>query len=588
MRWEVRTMRSGTSFFNLTVYRKHLARFWPLWAAWLLVLLLLLPGQAMARLQMDNGDVLKTFAESAPLSVCNGNVMLVLALLVGLLAAMASCSHLYATRSANFMGALPLRREGLFFSHYLGGLTMMLVPPVLTFLFTFLVELAGGALELAALGYWLGYTCAAGLFFYTFAVFLGMFTGHPLALPAFYAIFNLLAFGVFNLVGWVLGQFYYGFAALPGWITTLAAWLTPVWSLSSVRANWDLYQRSVLVVEEGVTLLVYVAAAVALAVGALLLYRRRNLETAGDVVAVRVMRPVFRYGVAFCAALFLGLATASLIGRDQDQTTLMVCIFLWGVAGSFAAQMLLDKSFRVLRRWKGAAAVGAVLLLAFAVVGLDLTGFETRVPRAEEVAAVHVRGLNGFPQDSGSYADARLDSPDSVARVTALHQAIVDSWERGEAGEYESVTLTYELKDGTTLTRQYLDQFLSEGVREQAQAVLEDPQLIWQSYGLAELEERGGLRNVTWTVEGRQGVETGEQAKELLAAVEEDIFAGRLGVHSLTMDEEAAPDITVSFEWIVYPNWPDTDTSHYQTVEVYVPNTAASTLAALAGLQSAE
>ena len=32
MNWEVRTMRSVTSCFNSTLYRKNLSRFWPIWA----------------------------------------------------------------------------------------------------------------------------------------------------------------------------------------------------------------------------------------------------------------------------------------------------------------------------------------------------------------------------------------------------------------------------------------------------------------------------------------------------------------------------------------------------------------------------
>ena len=31
MSWEVRTMQSRTSFFNITLFRKNLTRFWPLW-----------------------------------------------------------------------------------------------------------------------------------------------------------------------------------------------------------------------------------------------------------------------------------------------------------------------------------------------------------------------------------------------------------------------------------------------------------------------------------------------------------------------------------------------------------------------------
>ena len=42
MSWEVRTMRSGTSFFNAALFRKTFLRFWPIWAlytaGWTLVL----------------------------------------------------------------------------------------------------------------------------------------------------------------------------------------------------------------------------------------------------------------------------------------------------------------------------------------------------------------------------------------------------------------------------------------------------------------------------------------------------------------------------------------------------------------------
>lgn len=158
-------MRSGTSYFNLTVFRKHLTRFWPIWTAWLVVLLLMLPVRGLMALRRGAqmaGDQLEQFAINTVSDLMTSNLMLALAVLVGLLAAMAACSHLYSTRSANFMGALPVRREGLFLSHYLAGLVMVLGPVLAASLLTLLVELAGGALELLPLGYWLGYACAAG------------------------------------------------------------------------------------------------------------------------------------------------------------------------------------------------------------------------------------------------------------------------------------------------------------------------------------------------------------------------------------------------------------------------------------------
>ena len=43
MSWEVRTMRSGTSFFNGTLYKKAFLRFWPIWALYGAQWLLMLP-----------------------------------------------------------------------------------------------------------------------------------------------------------------------------------------------------------------------------------------------------------------------------------------------------------------------------------------------------------------------------------------------------------------------------------------------------------------------------------------------------------------------------------------------------------------
>ena len=43
MSWEVRTMRSATSYFNFTLLRKNFARFWPIWSLYGLFWLAVLP-----------------------------------------------------------------------------------------------------------------------------------------------------------------------------------------------------------------------------------------------------------------------------------------------------------------------------------------------------------------------------------------------------------------------------------------------------------------------------------------------------------------------------------------------------------------
>ena len=206
MKWEVRTMRSGTSFFNVTVWKKTVLRFWPIWAVGLVFWVLALPAQGMMALQRqleNGGDWLLSF--SASVDGLGGDTALSFAVVFGLLAAMAVCSHLYSSRSANFMGALPVRREGLFVSHYAAGLSMLLLPNIVVFLLTLL-----GAVMWPPLMFWLTALSGMEFFFYSFAVCIGMFTGHLLALPIFYAVFNALAAALRWLLDYALLSFYYG------------------------------------------------------------------------------------------------------------------------------------------------------------------------------------------------------------------------------------------------------------------------------------------------------------------------------------------------------------------------------------------
>lgn len=627
MKWEVRTMRSGTSFFNGTVYKKTFLRFWPIWAVNLVFWLLMLPLQGLMLLRQErDGGYMEAFARFTVSSSVSDWGGAAFALVLGLLAAMAVCSHLYSSRSANFMGALPIRREGLFLSHYLSGLTMLLAPNAAVFVLTFLVELAGGVVEWIPLLFWLAALSGMEFFFYSFAVCLGQFTGHLLALPVFYGVFNALAAAVHFLLSWVLVIFYYGYS--PGTGMRLGAlWLTPVLKLSeelgcdflySVMDDVDLTQSMAAYRVTGLFELgVYALAGLALTVCALLLYRRRHLETAGDVVAVRPMRPVFKYGVAVCAGLFFGYLTSTVLGMEE--TGLMIAIVLWGLAGYFVAQMLLDKSFRVFRKWKGGLAVTAAFLVLFLVVGFDLTGYETRVPDPSQVAGVEISGLGSSPFDGASWINTEVDDPAVVEKIVALHQAAVDhrelTEEQKKSGDAEvwNVSLTYTMKNGSTMTRHYSiggwsgDADTAGTVYWAVQQLLTDRDLIWQAYGFDEAEAAGTLTSAYYSFTGgtesvtAYAVETGEavpidmpvseatfygaDAAALLEAVKADFADGTIGVRQRWGYNE---DRFLEFSWtqkVILGNG-SLENSSMETetvgfVNIAVPDTAVRTIALL-------
>lgn len=475
MNWEVRTMRSGTSCFN-TVYRKNLTRFWPLWAIYGMVWLFIMPLNLLQRWMsglrwMEGPEMLRQsmaeWAMQVPQNLIPG---LCLAAAFGVFCAMAVFGYLYTTRSVCMMQALPMNRRQLFTAQYLGGLSLLILPNVVIAVLTAALELcllpsANWGTALSALGLWLAVQSGLCLFFYSFAVFCAMFTGNVLALPVFYGILNFLVMGVYMLVQGLMAEFFYGYSNRWWDSSPTVEWLTPfvklmdacVWS----RPYWDDpgYQ-----LRSPGAVAVYAAAGVVLAVLAVLVYQRRHAESAGDVVAIPVVRPVFRCGVAFCTGLSMGIFTAVFFGWESNGLPLTLLVVLWTAVGWFVAEMFLRRSFRVLRAWKGCLVMMAVSALLCAGCMFDLFGVQSRVPAADRVESVTVSGsMLGYPNDGASLEDLKLTGRTQVEKVTALHQAVVDWHNAGEDGansgknraESLRVELTYHLRGGGTLSRSY-------------------------------------------------------------------------------------------------------------------------------------
>ena len=592
-------MKSATScsdrrLFYPVLWKKNMARFWPIWsvygACWLLALPLNL---LMLRAEDTYGSMPSPqyFADLEVLSMIKpGSV--IAALVFGILSAMAVFSYLYNSRSVGLFHALPVRREGLFLTNYLSGLSFMLLPSLVVFSCTLLAELAKGCLNIGALCMWLAMQVLLTLFFYSFAVFCAMFTGHILALPAFYGILSVLAVVMVQLVNEVLRAFVFGYRYVDT-LNTLGTWLSPViLFLEKLRVDraWDTDGNLERAVFQGLGYgLIYALIGAALAAVALVLYRRRHLEGAGDVVTVRWVRPIFKYGMAFCFALALGLFLYQFFGYNlpQGAWTLLCFMVLCGAVGYFAAEMLLKKSFWVfLDSWKGCVAFSACLVVLIAGMELDVTGFERRVPEAGQVTAVRIRNVSSAPYDRGDGREIHTADPELIRAITELHQSIVDERARHEGttfgGSYEtrtladgtylesvqtegivSLLLTYELAGGGTLTRDYTLDVTEEDLQDpdsaaaRLTAILNQPEVILNAYFPQSYEGRQ-ITNIRLNL---MDMETGEYdnypvpagfREDLVAAIKADIQAGRLGQRYLLDDEARLTNCYVNDLFIEY------------------------------------
>ena len=490
-------MRSKTLCFNKTLFRKNLSRFWPLWAVPSFVGALFPLAMLTQLLRYGAEGFFGYGPESYALEFTGtyydvvSSILPILSLCYAVLVALAVWSYLFHPRSVSLMHTLPIPREGLFLTNFLSGMAMMLVPYVVTGVLSIAVSILFGFFEpvgplvtiLAVLGDSLFYFCSA-----TAAAFV---TGNLFALPVLYFIFHFLAVGMEALVSTFASGFLLGLEGnYPGTVEFLSPTVYLMRHVTGRREYEDVfvpdsvhgtltadgvgyYDSKILSVslENAWVVAVYALVGIVLLAVAYALYRRRRSECAGDVVAVGWMKPVFRYGVSVCTAMAGGFALYMVFwgqfqrGSSYDVLPMLLAMILAGAMGYYAATMLLAKSLRVFRgSWKGVAMVALCAAVICGVMKFDVFGIERRVPAAGEIKELTFRaGGNQYKLEPET--DAEL-----IEEIRTLHASIAAdadyirnindgpdlSMEPGEESySYNTVRLTYDLKNGTTVSRYY-------------------------------------------------------------------------------------------------------------------------------------
>ncbi|MBR3475013.1 MAG: hypothetical protein IKH34_08110 [Oscillospiraceae bacterium] len=473
MNWEALTMKSRISCFNGGVCRNLLRRFWPLWSGYLVLLLFLLPVQLSRSSTWDSG--IKAGLQGLVLR--SGCDMIFVSFAMGIVTAMAVFGYLYNSRSCGLMHSLPIRRETLFLTVWITGFLPMLAAELLTALLTGALYLGRGLL-LRDLLSWLWIAFCSNLIFYGLAVFCAMLTGSLWMLPVAYLALNLAAWAAEEGLREVLQDLVYGaYIRADTWFTWLspAVWLNRRVYVSRILGEgWEILGLGWLAIYAGVGLL--------LSLLALLMYRRRHMECAGDTAAYPVLKPIFRCGMAIGTSLILASSVNSLLlgGSFHGRTEaflLLGLLLLGAVLGWIAAEMLLSRSVRIFPgKWKGLALLCAVICLLTLSAEFDLTGYERRVPDPEQVETVNCYAKG----------DWTVRDPENIRELTALHRDLIEhkSLHEGEIHSFGTwVLLKYVMKDGSELERgYYLDSATPEEATdlESLEDLINRPELLAQ------------------------------------------------------------------------------------------------------------
>ena len=487
-------MKLKTSFCNKTLLRKNITRFAPLWGIYQLCLLI---GLGLMYMNADNRVVNFWFASYMAQCI---QVMGLVNLFFAPLVAMLLFGDLYNGRMCNALHAMPLRRETIFATNVASGLLFSLVPTAVMAMLAIpllLVTVVHNAWLIAPL--WFVAANLEFMCFFGMAVFCIFCAGNRLGFAALYAVLNGGIFLCYSIVSKLYTPMLYG-VVTPSrpveLLTPIARMVNDTFvEVSSYHDMTRLFegrmQEAVAgfwVDENYYSLFVFAAVGILFMVLGLVLYRRRNLECAGDAVAVRWLAPVFQViaavaGIAV-AVLCLQMFFYSLM-RNNDRILygMAVCGM---VVGWFAGKMLLERTTRVFRpkNWVGLGVMAAVFAVSLTMTHFDVFGIETWTPKADKVASVDLgygdiqlteeedialvirlqeMALEDRLQEYGSYPVRYIDSLPSVSGVT-MPEGGFDYGDGERKGEYDynephyevdHVYITYTLDSGREVTRSY-------------------------------------------------------------------------------------------------------------------------------------
>lgn len=423
------------TYFSGTVLKKDITRFAPVWGLYTVFMLLF-----VFLLWQVEGSAVRLARSFQSIFGSMGILNFAYAGICALLL----FSDIFKARFCNALHALPLRREGWFFTHVCAGLLFSLVPNLLGATLTGVLL---GKYWLRAV-LWLVVMSLQYLFFFGTGVFACLCAGNRVGAAAVYAIVNFFSVLVTFLAQLLLEPLLYG----------VKLDITAYNRLSPVVAFTDFSYLDISYKSASKTASIktfypqqwqYLAVAAAVGVVflavALLLYRRRKLESAGDFVAVKAVSPVFLTVYTLCAGGILYALAAELAEGVQYG------FLLAGLAiGFFTGKMLLQRRVNVFRfkSFLGFGTLVALLGLIMGLTWLDPMGITRQIPQTQQVRQVE---LNTNQYILATRYKRTFTQTADIEGVLQLHEALLEDRSGGDV----YLWIDYTLQGGTKLTRQY-------------------------------------------------------------------------------------------------------------------------------------
>ena len=439
-------MKSKKPFFSRELIYNNMKRFWWITALYTLALFLVSPLVALNRGSYINPEIRYNISFS---DIFDGTILFlfVIPVFIGVMI----FRYMQNSKSMVTMHSMPYTRLRLYVNNVISGLILLLTPILLNTAFLFIIQAGnvGGAVfkEGIVLKY-LGVSVMTSVTLYIWTIFIGMFTGSSIAQIIFTYISNFLLAGIVAAGQMLLNGVLYGFVGNES-ICEKFLQISPiaqaVYMTNYIQNPGILY---FLIVD-------IVICMVGLVVG-YYIYKYRDLETAGDVISGKYVKPIFKYGVTVCTMLVGAIYVKELC--NVDSVSILIYL-IFALIGYVVAEMLLRKSFKVWNSYKGFLFFSIVFIIVAFGLKADMFGYEKYVPNIDGIKCASLSNDVDFLNSSAENPSyGVLYEKSNIEKIIALHQSIVDDEKYNLANDMiskESISISYKLLDGRIVKRVY-------------------------------------------------------------------------------------------------------------------------------------
>ena len=454
-------MKSNKSLFNTTLFKSNIIRFLPFSILFVIIELINFPLVVFL-----NYNEMRSIDFDSLLSL--GAISYGASCIFAILFALLTFGYLFSANKCNALHAFPIGRKALFTTNLLSAYVLLVAPQLIGFLLSLpgiLLFSVAGAVK-AFIPLHLAMMFLLPFIVLSIAVLAIMLSGNAFAGVIIYGILNFLYAAVVLLASSAVGFFGYGLSA-DVLMSDNNYYLSPVIDIFIRLSDYnttELKNKDVLVSANPkfyIAIAVYFVAAFAICTLAYLLYKRRELEVAGEMAAFEKELPFIRVIVSVIGGAIIAMSLGSVFNAGKIGMLALYVVFSFLVY--FATQMVLKKKFNI---FSGKLIIRWIICCAVSIGAvIGLAAYETNyIPSASkvEIASANISYDMKYENDEKGTKQIQALQKELIknakANQTTTGIRYTDSmsyYSDEPITNYYNIRITYTLKSGKEVERAY-------------------------------------------------------------------------------------------------------------------------------------